>query len=645
MAEFFLDMVDDEFGIINDMGTAPIIAAMTEVLGIPNAINKFLGAPDPRQIVDTGTAIKALIINMLYGRTPLVHVEESFNHIDCEVLFGKGLCASDFNDDCLGGALEDIGNTDFHKLYSEICMHSLELHNALAEQIHVDTTNVSVYGEYASAGTEDFNVTFGDPKSKRKNLKQLNIGLFVQQNGLPLGGNALSGNKSDVKWFREALEELGNVFSGDMYTMPICIFDAAGSNQDMFEKANDQVVPTIIRLSDRFNMTGEHIGKAWEEEQWTIVKKSGEVLETDMDKNIYKLRSFDISIGEYPWRLIVVYSSELEAVKESTARRNFPKRKEKLEKESKKLSNIGFKTIEEANQAGINFIKKNIGLASPFKYAISIAEKTNEKYAKRGKPGKSSNKIITIGYHVQIVIGERDEDLYKEWLKQESCFVLVSNTPKDRCTDHELFKEYKQQWIVEDKFKFLKQPLILGPIWLQKQERIKGLVFVLLLAVLVSMYICYRCMISLQAKPEKTPETSTDKGKCASNNIDESHVVNGNCLDCVSIVTVDETKKPSIVNNEINNKASQSQKFTIINKRLLTSDGRLVERPTFKIIKKLLDPVKTVIKFDVDGNIVRKFVHGTKGRLLELVVMVGFNPMIYLEEYSPKMNLWECNVT
>jgi hypothetical protein len=42
-------MIDTEFEIINDMGTAPIIAAMTEVLGIPDAVNKFLGAPDPRK--------------------------------------------------------------------------------------------------------------------------------------------------------------------------------------------------------------------------------------------------------------------------------------------------------------------------------------------------------------------------------------------------------------------------------------------------------------------------------------------------------------------------------------------------------------------------------------------------------------------
>ena len=50
-----------------------------------------------------------------------------------------------------------------------------------------------------------FDVTFGDPKSKRKDLNQTNIGLFVQQDGLPIGGTGLAGNTSDVIWFREAM--------------------------------------------------------------------------------------------------------------------------------------------------------------------------------------------------------------------------------------------------------------------------------------------------------------------------------------------------------------------------------------------------------------------------------------------------------
>lgn len=627
--EHFSNMIDENFEIINDMGTAPVVAAMVDALGISQAINNFVGVPDVRTKVDVGTLIKALIINMLYGRTPLVHVQESFKHLDCEVLFGEGLFASDFNDDRLGEALEKVGNLDFHKLYSEICVNALELHNATAEQVHVDTTNISVYGEYKSSEEKDFKVTFGDPKSKRRDLKQLNIGLFVQQNGLPIGGNALSGNTSDVVWFRDALEELNATFFGDLYTMPICIFDAAGSNDEMFKKANNLATPVIIRLSDRFNLMNEHVKRAWEENQWTLVNNKGELMDKETGSDLYKMRSFDISIDNYDWRLIVVYSSALKKSKEATAKRNYPKQKEKLEKSIKKLEKMKFKTYEEANQMGTEFIKKNIGLKMPFKYTLTIEEKLTEKYSKAGKPTKTSEKTVTTEYYVNITIGERDEELYAEWLKKESCFVLISNVPKDRCSDLELFREYKEQWVVEDKFKFLKQPVILGPIWLQKQERIKGLVFVLLLSVLVSMFICYRCAMSIQGVIDENENILTKDVNSCKPDIESQG--NNSSASQQSL-----NKTGNVINSKPAPRNAMSSKQNLI----LTTDGRFVGNPTYKTIKKLLDPIKTIKKLDSQGNIIRKFAYGTEGRLLNLVEKIGFSPKIYLEKFTIGMDLW-----
>ena len=629
MMNSYSNMIDNTFEIINDMGTAPIVAAMIEVLKIPEAVNSSLGQPDPRTIVNTGVAIKALIVNVLYGRVPLVHVEESFKHLDCEVLFGKGLKSSDFNDDCLGKSLEALGNLDFHKTYSEICMNALELHDVLVKEVHVDTTNVSVYGEYDCQQAKDFEITYGDPKSKRKEFKQLNIGLYVQQNGFPIGGNALSGNTSDVIWFREALDELNGIFCGDLYTMPICIFDAAGSNENMFIKANNLSVPSIIRFSDRFNMTKEHIDKAWEDGQWDIVNKKGEILEIEPEKDVYKLRTFDTCFDGFEWRLIVVYSSELKKLKESTAKRSHPKRREVIEKMAKKLSNTGFETCEEAEQVGKIFVEKNIGETAPFKYEMTIEEKTIKKYAKRGKPTRTSDKTVNVTYHVNLVIGGRDEALYEKWLKQESCFVLVSNTPKERCNPAELFREYKEQWVVEDKFKFLKQPVVLGPIWLQKPERIKGLVFVLLLAVLVNMYVCYRCAVSLQSK---SPDNSRDAmhEKRDANVIEKDMQLNKGRKPYVSM----NTPVQALLNAFENNTHKQ---------KLLSTEGRLIENPSYKVIKKILAPMKTTVKLDKFGNQHRKFAYETEGRMLDLVIKIGFNPIIYLEQFSPHMDLWRYN--
>ena len=592
------EMVALEYVEVNHLGMKPVIAAMCDVLLIPEFIDQFIGPVDPRVKISIGVLIKAMIVNVLMGRTPLVHVENTFSRFECEILFGQGITPSDLNDDRLGDALERLGVLDYHKLYSEICMRAMDIHNAKVQGIHVDTTNVSLQGSYLDPALGNFNITFGDPKSGRKDLKQANIGLFVQQDGLPIGGTALAGNTSDVVWFREAMEELSETFKGNLNTRPIGIYDAAGSNTVMFDKAVSLEMPSIIRLSDRFKVTGEHINKAWEQDNWVEVGTC--VCNPDSKKNasIYKISSFDVPLGISDWRLIVVYSSELEKLKIANAKRNIPKNKIKIEKSSVKLSKAKFVSQEEAEAAGQVFLAQNFTPRAPFKWEMKIEKIVKEKYLKKGKPTEASEKITIIEYHVGIKVLGVDNDVYEKWLREESCFVLVTNVPKERLTDESILRDYKEQWVVEDKFKFLKKPVVLGPIWLQKKERINGLIFVLLLSVLVSLYICYRIDSSLK----------------------NDDVV--------------KEEAPTIKENDFVNKRSP------VEKRILTSDGRLVERPTYKTIFGVLSSLKVLGTFE-GKKLVCKFGYGTPMRLLKMVEFIGFNPGIYIKRFSPKMDVWK----
>ena len=325
---------------------------------------------------------------------------------------------------------------------------------------------------------------------------------------MPIGGNGLAGNTSDVTWFRDAMEELSKTFNGDLNTRPIGIYDAAASNTEMFDKAFSFEMPSIIRLSNRFKITDEHINKAWEQDNWLEVGTCVSNPDSKKNASIYKISSFDVQIGVSNWRLIVVYSSELEKLKIANAKRNIPKNKIKIEKLCVKLSKTKFVSQEEADAAGQLFVTKKFTLKTPFKWEMKTEKIVKSKYLKKGKPTEKSEKVTTIEYHVNIKVLDVDNAMYEQWLREESCFVLVTNVPKERLKDVAVLKEYKEQWIVEEKFKFLKSPVILGPVWLQKKERINGLIFVLLLSVLTSMYICYRIDSSLK-NDESTIEKET----------------------------------------------------------------------------------------------------------------------------------------
>ncbi len=592
------EMVAQEYLEVHSLGMKPVIAAMCDVLLIPEFIDQFIGPLDPRVKITIGVLIKAMIINILMGRTPLVHVENTFTKFECEILLGQGINPRDLNDDRLGDALEKLGGLDYHKLYSKICMRAIEIHNVKTKAIHVDTTNFSLEGSYANPAVGVFDVMLGHPKSGRTDLKQANIGLFVQQDGLPIGGDGLAGNTSDVTWFRDAMDELSKTFNGDLNTRPIGIYDAAGSNIEMFDKAVLLEMPSIIRLSDRFKITVEHINKAWDQDKWVEVGTCVSNPELKKNASIYKITSFDVPLGISDWRLIVVHSSELEKLKIANAKRNTPKNKVKIEKSCVKLSKTKFISQEDAEAAGELFAKKNFTLRTPFKWEMRTEKIVKNKYLKKGKPTEKSEKVTTIEYHVYIKVLDVDNAMYEQWVREESCFVLVTNVPKERLTDIEVLTEYKDQWVVEDKFKFLKSPVVLGAVWLQKKERINGLIFVLLLSVLTSMYICYRIDSSL-----KNDEAATKE------------------------------EPQTIPQNDTLKKNSQ------VGKRILTSDGRLVERPTYKTILGVLCSLKVTGAYE-GKKFVHKFQYGTQLRLLQIVELIGFNPSIYIKSFSARMDIW-----
>ena len=73
------EMVASEYVDFNPLGMKPVISAMCDVLLIPEFIDRFVGPLDPRAKISVGVLIKAMIINILMGRTPLVHVENTFS--------------------------------------------------------------------------------------------------------------------------------------------------------------------------------------------------------------------------------------------------------------------------------------------------------------------------------------------------------------------------------------------------------------------------------------------------------------------------------------------------------------------------------------------------------------------------------------
>jgi len=102
-----------------------------------------------------------------------------------------------------------------YALVSRICLNMLKAHDLTIESLHLDTTSISVEGMYEGDEEDDFIICYGYSKDNRPDLKQFKIGAAVQQSGLPVMGQLLSGNKSDREWNPEAIKEMKVFFEGN----------------------------------------------------------------------------------------------------------------------------------------------------------------------------------------------------------------------------------------------------------------------------------------------------------------------------------------------------------------------------------------------------------------------------------------------
>jgi transposase len=91
------------------------------------------------------------------------------------------------------------------------------------------------------------------------------------------------------------------------------------------------------------------------------------------------------------------------------------------------------------------------------------------------------------------VIGDIGKEFYDQLKKKESTFVLIANVKdKKKYDDLGILLEYKHQSSIETKFRFLKSPVYLGPVFLEKPERVHALGYVFMLVLLIASYLEYR---------------------------------------------------------------------------------------------------------------------------------------------------------
>lgn len=486
-------------------GASAVVAALCDALRIPEIINATVPWEAAQCHLSPGLRVKAMLINILVHRTALWRVERFYEHQDIKVLFGdQPVQPGELNDDALARALDKLAMVDLSLLFSSIALQAAMTHDVDLSQLHCDTTSISVQGAYEDEG--NLLVTFGHSKDMRPDLKQFLVGLTVTKDGLPILGQLLNGNRSDKTWYPEVLDQLAERLSDEGLKKTIFVADAALPTKDNLERIAEKHLLFVSRLPEVFGLAEELKDLAWENNEWTAAG----TLSPKPRAASYRTQSFLREINDRVYRLIVVHSSSLEKQKEKSLGKKWQKEREALEEEAKRLLKRPFACVADAEKAIALFLKEHH--KRTYQLTATVETETAVKRTRRGRPKADDPVEKEVTYRAHIVVGEAIPEVMEDMRNRASTFILITNlTDPAGYPDAGVLREYKEQNSVEEQFRFLKSPFLLGPVFVKKNDRLRALGFVFELALLMAAYLRYRVKKALEK--EASPLISPQKQK------------------------------------------------------------------------------------------------------------------------------------
>lgn len=488
----------------------PLLGQLMNQMKLPQIINEAVTKPNSQAIVDAGTMISGMILNLLSdAKIRLYRFSHFFEDKPMPLIFSwkPDIVPSNFTEERAGNVLDEFYRSNPQKIFSMLTHSNIKLYNINTNSIRVDTTSKSFYGAYETNMPEPIDITQGFSKDKRHDLKQIMFGTATSSDGIPILGEVMSGNTSDmtfnkgwIKTVRQALQKSDDDFL--LYTA-----DSAAVTEENLKLFKEYHVDMISRLPERFGLAEELINQAITANIWTEIG----TLSEEKKAAIYKSISFERELCGDRYRFVVFHSSSLDKRKLKTLNSKIEKEKLELIKKAEEEGKREFFCEEDARAEIDKFQKKN---QSKF-HTIASEIIEVEKIIKRNKRGRLKKDEIPIQEKKFLVKFEPKKDVIACNQEQERCglFVLIT-TLKDmeKYPDREILSQYKGQQAVENIFKFIKDPALVGAYCLKNPERIVAFGYILLMAAQVYT-ILERVVRKNLENPDEAPVEGLNRQK------------------------------------------------------------------------------------------------------------------------------------
>lgn len=442
----------------------------------------------------------------------------------------------DFCDDKLGDLLSmfsidknwDKVETDINSSLLSVYKPTLDLGGEKEElpTFRLDAAPMQSYGSIKEDGLLQYGYSKHHADLPQFKIKLCSLDNSLNHFGYPICHLTVSGNQSDDSLYIPIIErtksvlektpgyEKGNLYVGDNK------FGSISNRSHVVEQEDYYLLPlSLVQFSKakRLKTIKEQFSKEADFIQVYRIKKEGENEEKELVANGFEQEvELENTIIDENGNEKVLKWKERRLFVKSTAYataqcKNLDNKLIKIETEIEALTvrkqgKEVLKTIESIKEKANNLLKIN-KLEGLLK--IEIKETKTAKQIRRHLEKPARTEIISTFE----IICERDQTAIENRKEGLGWQVYATNAPIEKLSFESCVWKYRYQSNIESRFDDLRNKIVpLLPVFLQKDDRIKGLVNVLMLVLKISATMEYKVAESLK-KLEEAKKTKNSQGQ------------------------------------------------------------------------------------------------------------------------------------
>ena len=458
----------------------PLLIAQQHKMGIAGIIDEHIEPHWHRQGLSIGRTVVAwlaFILSESDHRLSYVEPWVARHHETLKHMIAIDLRVQDFNDDRLRDVLRYLNaDASWTAIKQELGGRLIRVYRLPQECMRLDSTTVSVYHD--PEGTEL--IRYGHSKDQRPDLAQLKVMLgTLDPMGAPLVTQVVSGNSADDELYIPAIDQARSVVGqkGLLY-IGDSKMEALSTRAHLVGGGDYYLTPLSLK-GEQAELLAKLIQPVLDEEQDVVevyrepvADQEAKLIASGYESSQRQEMQVGDELVQWTERILVVYSPGWA----KRAKRGLQGRLRRAEEKLLALTPTPGRGKRQYDQlaplqAAAEAILQHhrvTGLLLPT-YERQVSRRQVRKY--KDRPARSEAKVR---YQLQV---SRHETAIQEQYRTLGWRLYVTNAPQEQLSFSQALLAYRGAPNIERDFSRLKgRPLGLRPVYLQREDHLKGLV-------------------------------------------------------------------------------------------------------------------------------------------------------------------------